>query len=76
MEGDWPALETDMTRIQTPTPGNNDAAYNQKTVAGTEMEELAGRKELETHWTRVCDRLRKEIGDIEKKCCASFWACI
>ncbi|HZX87422.1 MAG TPA: DnaA N-terminal domain-containing protein, partial [Reyranella sp.] len=27
------------------------------------MEEVAGRKELEAHWVRVCDRLRKEIGD-------------
>ncbi len=26
------------------------------------MEEVAGRKELEAHWVRVCDRLRKEIG--------------
>ena len=25
--------------------------------------EDGGRKELEAHWTRVCDRLRKEIGD-------------
>ena len=27
------------------------------------MDEGAGRKELEAHWVRVCDRLRKEIGD-------------
>ncbi|MDP1962703.1 MAG: DnaA N-terminal domain-containing protein, partial [Reyranella sp.] len=27
------------------------------------MDEIAGRKELEAHWVRVCDRLRKEIGD-------------
>src|SRR5260370_16767576 len=27
------------------------------------MEEVAVRKELEAHWVRVCDRLRKEIGD-------------
>ena len=30
---------------------------------GHDMEEGAGRKELEAHWVRVCDRLRKEIGD-------------
>ena len=53
-----------MNRIQSPVLGNNkNATYEQKTVAGAEMEEVAVRKELETHWVRVCDRLRKEIGD-------------
>ena len=50
-----------MNKFQFPTSGN-DAAYNQKSMAGAEMDD-GGRKELETHWTRVCDRLRKEIGD-------------
>ena len=54
-----------MNRIQAPVTGNNKnaASYEQKTVAGADMEEVAGRKELEAHWVRVCDRLRKEIGD-------------
>ena len=54
-----------MNRIQAPVTGNNknQASYEQKTMAGAEMEEVAGRKELEAHWVRVCDRLRKEIGD-------------
>ena len=54
-----------MNRIQAPVTGNNKnaASYEQKTMAGAEMEEVAGRKELEAHWVRVCDRLRKEIGD-------------
>jgi len=55
-----------MNRIQAPwTAGNNKnaASYEQKTMVGAEMEEAAGRKELEAHWVRVCDRLRKEIGD-------------
>jgi chromosomal replication initiator protein len=54
-----------MNRIQSPVTGNNKnaASYEQKTMAGAEMEEVAGRKELEAHWVRVCDRLRKEIGD-------------
>ena len=50
-----------MTRIQT--PNNNEASYEQKTMAGADMDDAAGRKELEVHWARVCDRLRKEIGD-------------
>jgi len=50
-----------VNKFQFPTSGN-DAAYNQKSMAGVEMDD-GGRKELETHWTRVCDRLRKEIGD-------------
>ena len=49
-----------MTRIQTP---NNEASYEQKTISGADMDDAAGRKELESHWARVCDRLRKEIGD-------------
>ena len=53
-----------MNRIQAPVTGNNkNASYEQKTVVGADMEEVAGRKELEAHWVRVCDRLRKEIGD-------------
>ena len=52
-----------MTRIQTPISGNNEASYEQKNVAGADMDDIAGRKELEAHWARVCDRLRKEIGD-------------
>ena len=50
-----------MNKIISPTSAN-DAAYSQKSMAGAEMDD-GGRKELETHWTRVCDRLRKEIGD-------------
>ncbi|HEY6981325.1 chromosomal replication initiator protein DnaA [Reyranella sp.] len=50
-----------MTRFQSPI-ADNDAAYNQKTITGTDMDE-GGRKELTAQWTRVCDRLRKEIGD-------------
>src|SRR5215813_13360414 len=60
MEGNGTSVETDVTRIQTPASGND--AHNQKTLAGTNMDD-GGRKELETQWTRVCDRLRKEIGD-------------
>src|SRR5262245_40553420 len=66
MEGDGTSVETDiMNRIHTPIPASNNknASYEQKTVVGAEMEEAAGRKELEAHWVRVCDRLRKEIGD-------------
>src|SRR6267378_8592120 len=64
MEGSGTSVETNLNRIQSPISGNNnDATYEQKTVAGADMEELAVRKELETHWVRVCDRLRKEIGD-------------
>jgi chromosomal replication initiator protein len=61
MEGSGTSLETNVNKILFPTSGN-DAAYSQKSVAGVEMDD-GGRKELETHWTRVCDRLRKEIGD-------------
>jgi chromosomal replication initiator protein len=50
-----------LTRIQSPISGN-DAAYTQKTMAGPDMDD-GSRKELEAQWTRVCDRLRKEIGD-------------
>jgi chromosomal replication initiator protein len=61
MEGSGTSLETNVNKIISPTSGN-DAAYSQKSMAGAEMDD-GGRKELETHWTRVCDRLRKEIGD-------------
>ena len=63
MEGGRTSLETNVNRIQAPVGNNKNASYEQKTVAGAEMEEVAGRKELEAHWVRVCDRLRKEIGD-------------
>src|SRR3981081_4792314 len=64
MEGSWTSVETNLNRIQAPITGNNNnATYEQKTVAGADMEEVAVRKELEAHWVRVCDRLRKEIGD-------------
>ena len=56
-------METNVNRIQAPISGNNEAAYDKKNVAGVEMDEIVGRKELEAHWVRVCDRLRKEIGD-------------
>lgn len=55
-----------MNRIQAPVTASNNknaASYEQKTMVGADMEEVAGRKELEAHWVRVCDRLRKEIGD-------------
>ena len=61
MEGSGTSLETNVNKIQTPT-SNNDAAYGHKSAAGADMDD-GGRKELEAHWTRVCDRLRKEIGD-------------
>ena len=54
-------METDLTRFQSPI-ADNDAAYNQTNVAGNGMDE-GSRKELAAQWTRVCDRLRKEIGD-------------
>src|SRR4029077_16948353 len=64
MEGRGTSVETNLNRIQSPIPGNNNnATYEQKTVAGADMEEVAVRKELETHWVRVCARLRKKIGD-------------
>src|SRR3954452_21620259 len=66
LEGSGTSVETNiMNRIQAPVTGNNKnaASYEQKTMAGADMEEVAGRKELEAHWVRVCDRLRKEIGD-------------
>ena len=50
-----------MTRIQTPGNGTKESSYKEN-LAGVTMED-GGRKELEAHWTRVCDRLRKEIGD-------------
>src|ERR1041384_8140831 len=61
MEGSRTSLETNVNKFQVPTSGN-DAAYSQKSMTGAEMDDGGG-KELETHWTRVCDRLRKEIGD-------------
>jgi len=54
-------VETILTRIQSPITGN-EASYKQEAVAGTDMDD-GSRKELEGQWTRVCDRLRKEIGD-------------
>src|SRR6476619_8457204 len=54
-------METILNKIHSSTPAN-DAALNQKSVAGTGMDD-EGRKELEAQWARVCDRLRKEIGD-------------
>src|SRR6266404_207641 len=54
-------METILNKILSSTSGN-DAAYGQKSVAGTGMDD-EGRKELEAQWARVCDRLRKEIGD-------------
>jgi chromosomal replication initiator protein len=54
-------VETNLTRFQSPISGN-DATYNQKPMAGAEMDD-GSRKELEAQWVRVCDRLRKEIGD-------------
>ena len=47
MEGSGTSVETNVNRIQSPISGNNEASYEQKTVAGAEMEEIAGRKELE-----------------------------
>src|SRR5258707_473630 len=61
LEGNGTSLETNVNKILFPTSGN-DAAYSQKSAAGAEMDD-GGRKELEAHWTRVCDRLRKENGD-------------
>src|SRR5690349_6238033 len=61
LESGRTSVETDLTRFQSPI-ADNEAAYNQKTITGTDMEE-GGRKELTAHWARVCDRLRKEIGD-------------
>ena len=54
-------METNVTRIQTPGNGTKESSYKEN-LAGVTMED-GGRKELEAHWTRVCDRLRKEIGD-------------
>src|SRR5690349_25155242 len=53
MEGSGTSLETNtMNRIQAPVTGNNKnaASYEQKTMVGADMEEVAGRKELEAHW--------------------------
>jgi chromosomal replication initiator protein len=56
-------METDLKTILSSTSGN-DAAYSQgqKGIAGTGMDD-EGRKELVEQWSKVCDRLRKEIGD-------------
>ena len=62
MEGSGTSLETIVNRIQAPIQGNKNT-YEDNSVAGANMDEGAGRKELEAHWVRVCDRLRKEIGD-------------
>ncbi|TBR28709.1 MAG: hypothetical protein EPO10_11580, partial [Reyranella sp.] len=63
MEGSGASVETNVNRIHSPIQGNNNTAYEDNKFAGAGMEEGAGRKELEAHWVRVCDRLRKEIGD-------------
>jgi chromosomal replication initiator protein len=63
MEGSGASVETNVNRIQTPIQGNNKTTYENNEFAGAGMDEGAGRKELEAHWVRVCDRLRKEIGD-------------
>lgn len=63
MEGSGASVETDVNRIQAPIQGNNNTAFENNDFAGAGMDEGAGRKELEAHWVRVCDRLRKEIGD-------------
>ena len=65
MEGVGTSMETILNKLLSSMSGN-DAAYNQKTIAGVGMDD-EGRKELEAQWARVCDRLRKEIGDTEKK---------
>ncbi len=56
-------METDLKTTPSSTSGN-DAAYSQgqKGIAGTGMDD-EGRKELVEQWSKVCDRLRKEIGD-------------
>jgi len=51
-----------MSRNPTPTSGNQEASFNQDKFAGALMNDEV-RKELEAQWQRVCDRLRKEIGD-------------
>ncbi len=51
-----------MSRTPTQLPGNQEASFNQDNFAGTVMNDEV-RKELEAQWQRVCDRLRKEIGD-------------
>src|SRR4029434_10510397 len=55
LEGSGTSVETNiMNRIQAPVTGNknNQASYGQKTMAGADMEEVAGRKELDGHWVR------------------------
>jgi len=51
-----------MSRNPTPSSGNQEASFNQDKFAGAVMNDEV-RKELEAQWQRVCDRLRKEIGD-------------
>jgi chromosomal replication initiator protein len=51
-----------MSRTPTQLPGNQEASFNQDNFAGAVMNDEV-RKELEAQWLRVCDRLRKEIGD-------------
>jgi len=63
MEGSGASVETDVNRIQAPIQGNNKTTYENNDFAGAGMDDGAGRQELEAHWVRVCDRLRKEIGD-------------
>ncbi|MGE0579307.1 chromosomal replication initiator protein DnaA [Reyranella sp.] len=54
-----------MNRIQSPvTIDKKNTAYEQQAVAGTGMEvDGGGGNDLGAQWNRVCDRLRKEIGD-------------
>src|SRR5580698_8837539 len=56
-------MEANLNKILSSTSGN-DAAHNQnqRIIAGTGMDD-EGRKELVEQWGKVCDRLRKEIGD-------------
>ena len=65
MEGSGTSVETDVTRIQSPaTIDKKSTAYEQQAVAGTGMElDGGGGNDLGAQWSRVCDRLRKEIGD-------------
>jgi chromosomal replication initiator protein len=51
-----------MSRPPSETPVSQEASFNHDNYAGALMID-EGRKELEAHWLRVCDRLRKEIGD-------------
>src|ERR1700760_4790148 len=54
-------METNLNKNLSSTAAS-DAAYSQGSIAGTGMDD-EGRKELVEQWAKVCDRLRKEIGD-------------